>query len=74
MVVFPNPAKSEITVTSKMPFRSLIIYSTDGKKLAKEHFTRQILKKRLSLDLAPGLYFIKIFGKSSNEVAKVIVE
>lgn len=64
--IFPNPATDRLTIETKIP-ANFIIYATDGKMVAQENTGAVINLSRL----ASGLYFIKAYDKSNQNLIGV---
>ncbi len=64
--IFPNPATDRLTIETKIP-ANFIIYATDGKMVAQENTGAVINLSRL----ASGLYFIKTYDKSNQNLIGV---
>lgn len=68
--IYPNPAKSEIHITTEIPISSLALYDVYGKLILKKQ------KDTHSIDVSKfnhGVYFLEICSNNEKEVKKVIV-
>ncbi len=68
--VYPNPANSEIHITTKVYISSLALYDVYGKLILKKE------KDTDSIDVSsfnPGVYFLEIYSNNKKVVKKVIV-
>jgi hypothetical protein len=70
IVIYPNPAKDEITITTK-PGDEIIISDQLGKILYHNELCS--LQETLHLNLAPGLYFLKLIRAGESKVFKIVV-
>ncbi len=68
--IYPNPAQHVVNIQSVLPVESIQVIDVDGKILSV-HFTDQ--KLDISA-LRKGIYFLKIYTKSGEEVHKLLVE
>ncbi|MCF8359699.1 MAG: T9SS type A sorting domain-containing protein [Prolixibacteraceae bacterium] len=71
IIVYPNPAKEIIYISSGMPVLSAEVYSLDGKLLME----KKVFEGDNSIDLLPlknGLYFVKIQSKDVNSTLKIL--
>jgi len=71
LIIFPNPANSELTVESNEPKGVLIILNVDGKELIKQQIKNSKTKIDIS-SLTSGIYFIKLQNGNSFEVEKFV--
>ena len=73
IAIYPNPSKGELYIsTSKKDDLNnafIEIYNINGYQL----FQGKILSERISLHLASGMYFIKIYCANRSYVKKVII-
>jgi xylan 1,4-beta-xylosidase len=74
IVVFPNPAHAEIQVFWGSFFSILSIFSSDGKKLIQKKYSEPVQNANLSVDIAPGIYFIMLENKKTFDLKKIIIE
>ena len=71
--LYPNPAGSEVTVTSNATFNSYEIYNATGKVLISKNLENPVLEQIISLEeLLTGLYFIKILNATQSTVSKLM--
>ncbi len=74
IVVLPNPAHSEIQVSWESSFSNLSIFSIDGRKLIQKKFGEPVKNANLTLDITPGVYFIKLENEKIFDLKKIIIE
>ena len=76
VTVYPNPSSNLITFKSDLnqPFRSITIYSTDGKEIQLQEFNLSQSEITLSLNkLSKGIYFAKCEFKNESHMVKFII-
>jgi hypothetical protein len=66
IVLYPNPARDEITIQSGKPFDLVTIYNLDGRKVHNEQFTGPVEKAWLKLILQPGTYILLVGNEYST--------
>lgn len=72
--IYPNPAKSEINVSSPELFGGVKVYSVTGKLMFQENFAETGYYK-LNLDgFVPGIYLIQVTGKTETVARKFSVQ
>ena len=72
--VFPNPAHADIQVSWEHAFSKLSIFDTDGKKLIVKVYPAPVNTARLSVNLTPGIYFIKLENKERSGMKKILIK
>jgi xylan 1,4-beta-xylosidase len=74
IVIYPNPAHSQIEISADYLFDHIKIYSSDGRTLVHRSFSVPV--KRLSIELAldPGIYHIEIMNKMKRSTKELVVE
>ena len=72
--VYPNPAKTETSIASKIPFDGIVIYSMEGREVLRTHYAEATRFATLSLNLKSGLYILHINGSEGTEVSKILIE
>jgi hypothetical protein len=72
--VFPNPANSNIHVSSVNSFTVLEIFTITGKRELLKNFDSSVSEISLPMELTPGIYIIKVTGESNIGIKKLIVE
>jgi len=70
-VVYPNPARSNITVTSSFEITSVSIYSILGQLILNKELNSKQATISLS-SLTSGSYFIKVEGNGFSQIKKLI--
>lgn len=63
--IFPNPGSGQVTITSREPVNSVLIYDIFGRKVFSGAYDVKIVKIDLGR-LAAGLYYVKV----NNDVVK----
>ncbi len=72
--LYPNPAKTEINISSPELFGGVKVYSVTGKLMFQENFSERAFYK-LNLDgFVPGVYLLQIAGKSETVARKFTVQ
>jgi Alpha-L-arabinofuranosidase len=71
--IYPNPATDRISVMSPFPVKKAEIISVEGVVLKTILPGSSNELKDISLDLSPGIYFIKIFNTFGVAVDKLII-
>jgi xylan 1,4-beta-xylosidase len=74
IMVFPNPAHTEILVSWGSFFSILSIISIDGRKIIQKKFSYPVQSANLTLDSAPGVYFIMLENNKTFDLKKIIIE
>jgi hypothetical protein len=72
--IFPNPMKSEFTVSGIFLFNKIDICSIDGKLLEEYNFSSFIQSVNLKVNLKKGIYLIKVSNKDKSIYSKLLVE
>ncbi len=78
--IYPNPAREQLTVTyDAVEDVSFQLYSLDGKEIATLHSDGDVgmertVTMRLPAGLPAGVYLVKMSGRTSSVVKKVVVE
>ncbi len=76
LVIFPNPATDQLTISMKQGAKSLqqgAIYNVQGQRVQTFKIDQATENQILDLNLASGLYFIRMEGKSQQFVRRLIV-
>jgi xylan 1,4-beta-xylosidase len=71
--VYPDPLQKELNVISKDEFNVLSIYDLTGKLVLEKNYSVKIKTTTLSLNLAKGLYILKLKGKTSSSHSEIVV-
>lgn len=74
VLVYPNPAKGNITVSSQKEINTIHIYSLTGRKIYHSEPVNEKVKRIPVGNLAPGVYFIHVFQENYRTVQKVVIE
>ena len=75
--MYPNPAKSKITITSAafQPGETQIsIFDLSGRELSREQFRDKI---QIEIDVSSfpsGIYLVKIQTRDYNEIKKMVID
>ncbi len=73
IIIYPNPATTEININSKSLISEVQIYSLTGKKIVQSDFNSEY-NKRLSIDnFMPGIYVVKVFHQEKILVRKIVI-
>jgi chondroitin AC lyase len=75
--IFPNPAKSNLTVTHPAGDQNSYIRlsQTDGKILLTQRISVGTLQSTLNISaLTPGIYFITVYSDKAKDIFKIIKE
>jgi hypothetical protein len=78
-IAFPNPAKSEVTISSKNADEILGVkcFNTQGINVALQTLPFDLEQKQvtfLTSTLAPGLYIFSVKSKNNTELLKVVIQ
>lgn len=68
--VFPNPTTDYLMVSGVNGNATVGIYSLTGQKVLEQKFDQQV---RLNINLAKGIYFVKVNNDGTETVKKIIV-
>ena len=68
--LYPNPARSLVSIYSQSPVEEVVIYDLSGKKVHSVKNTNQISVENLS----PGLYIAKVKTENGTQSLKLIKE
>jgi xylan 1,4-beta-xylosidase len=74
IVVFPNPARSEIQVSWESLFNTLTIFSSEGKELVHIEYKTPLQTTHVSLDLERGLYILMLGNEELCGMKKILIE
>lgn len=66
--IFPNPSNGQITIKNDLPFQ-LKVYSLGGKLI----YINQTKRSLKSIELKPGVYWIKTVDVKHSKIQKVVV-
>lgn len=69
--VYPNPAKDFITIRGLKQFADIEIYTISGIKVYKGNY---IPESQLNLNLASGIYMIKVTEENKSVIKKLIIK
>ena len=74
--IFPNPTHSEVQIGWKTGFTELIVFNIEGKSQIIKKFNTPQQAGSISLELAPGVYFLYLKNREQNccSIQKLIVE
>ncbi|PWG05974.1 choice-of-anchor H family protein [Polaribacter aquimarinus] len=67
-LVFPNPAKDNITITSSFEINKVEVYSLLGKRVIESTTTKSINIKKLS----NAIYFVKVITKRGSAIKRFV--
>lgn len=71
--LYPNPAKTKFTITSKNVLNRIEMYNSMGVLVKALTINRQNILSVLTDNLPPGLYSIRLISDEETEVVKLIV-
>jgi uncharacterized repeat protein (TIGR02059 family) len=74
IIVFPNPARSEIQVFWDALFTELILYSIEGRELIRNVYSSAQQAANVLLDLEAGVYVLALRNEKIFGIKKIIVE
>lgn len=69
--IYPNPAKSHITIAGVNNTATVELFSISGQKLLTKDFSGT---STLQINLASGLYIAKIFSEGKTAVRKIVIQ
>ena len=72
--VIPNPAHHEIRVSWEPAFNKLDMTNIAGVHMVRRKFENPISETLLSLNLAPGVYILKLGNEYDTGVTRIIIE
>jgi beta-xylosidase len=73
-IIFPNPIKDRLTITSSFKFSEIKIYSVIGTELFSQKITATNAFTINKLDLNSGIYLLKITNNQESSVSRIIIE
>ncbi|MCT4664867.1 MAG: T9SS type A sorting domain-containing protein [Flavobacteriales bacterium] len=68
VIIYPNPAKTHLSIQSNHSFESFLIYSISGNLIQKGNYQKEISVENLS----PGSYLIELRNNSKRALLKFI--
>ena len=71
MSIYPNPAKDYITVFGIPNSGTIQIYNVSGAKLYENQIKGET---QLNINLASGVYLVKISSDTNIEIKKLVIE
>jgi hypothetical protein len=71
--IYPNPAKSEINISSPELFEGIKVYSVTGKLVSQENFAETAFYKLNLEGYVPGIYLLQVTGKTETVARKFTV-
>jgi hypothetical protein len=74
ILIYPNPAKNEITIDSNQPLLQVSVYSITGKLMFQ---TGSVSENRKTIDLArfsPGIYLVRMVQGKNIITKKIMVD
>ncbi len=74
ILVFPNPAYTDIQINWNNSFNSLVILNLEGKKLFQKKYSSFLQNANLSLNLESGIYFLILRNDDTSGVMKLIIK
>ncbi len=74
VLVYPNPANTDIQISWDNMFNSLVILNMEGRKLVEKKYSSPIRNTNLSLNLKPGLYFLWLSNNETFNVTRLVKE
>jgi xylan 1,4-beta-xylosidase len=74
ILVFPNPARSEIQVSWKSLFNALTIFSSEGKELVHIEYGKPLQTTHVSLDLETGVYILMLQNEKVCGMKKILIK
>jgi arabinoxylan arabinofuranohydrolase len=73
IVIYPNPLSDELNLSLQDSPADIIIYSSDGKEVFKQH-TGSVKMTISMASFNPGIYFVKITSQEQTVVRNIIKE
>lgn len=70
--IFPNPAKSSITIEANFQIESVIIFDAKGSKISNDNLCGCFQQPIDISELVPGIYFLQIYGEEKLDIKKII--
>ena len=75
VIIFPNPAKEQITISYSSPIKTIKIFSVDGKLVLQKNNTDNSLSQTINIsELRSGIYFVNCVIGGKENYFKVIKE
>jgi xylan 1,4-beta-xylosidase len=74
VLVFPNPAQSEIEITWDLLFTRLMIYNLEGKELVHLNYDIPRNTTHVSMNLEAGVYLLMLGNNYTCAMKKLIIE
>lgn len=74
VMVYPNPAKEQLSINSSFPFNSVEIVNINGELVDLTNFKETTKNSTLKLNLNKGNYIIKISDGKQSDISRFIIE
>ncbi len=74
IVVYPNPASDEITVTSDREINGIQLFSLTGRKIYQSKTVLNKTNKVKVGNLTPGIYFIHVLQEDNRHIQKIVIK
>lgn len=74
VIIFPNPTKKELNISSETEFNSLSIFNMAGKLIVEKDFGENINYVCLPLTLNEGVYILKLRNNSNLTSTKIVIQ
>jgi len=74
ITVFPNPACSEIQISSGFLFNTLTILSIEGRTMVHKEFSKPLQTIHMSLNLVAGVYVVILRNERTYGMKKIIIK
>jgi len=71
--IFPNPAVSEVNISSNSPIKKLHIYSLQGKLLFQNSYNQTDINLNIQ-NLADGIYILELESEKGSFKQKIIIQ
>jgi hypothetical protein len=74
VTIYPNPVKNELSINSENEFNALSIFNLEGSLIMEKKINTNIKSVSLPLNLAKGIYLVKLSNVQIVNYSKIIIE
>jgi hypothetical protein len=72
--IFPNPTRSNFTISSPEPIVQFSIFDVSGKLVLKQENVGTSMHEVSTENLLEGIYFVMVNTSNQNETLKLVIE
>ena len=73
LIVYPNPTKDNLLISSKYKIDSIEVYNTIGQKVESHKIDSLSANLKMN-EYSNGIYFVKVFSQNNYRIIKIIKE